>query len=112
MRENVSGPGGSPEEPGAQGRPAPRGKDPDFGASGYRTAPDGTELFYRFWEPETTRAVLLALHGMCAHGEWYESLSIALLPRGIAVCAPDLRGHGLTRFDLGRIPGPELMAED
>lgn len=80
--------------------------------SGYRTGPDGVELYYRFWRPETVRATVLALHGMGAHGEWYESLAAELLPRGIAVLAPDLRGHGLTRWDLGKIPGPDLLLKD
>jgi alpha-beta hydrolase superfamily lysophospholipase len=84
----------------------------ELGANGYLRGPDGVEHFYRFWIPERTRAILLALHGLGAHGEWYEGLGDALLPRGVATLAPDLRGHGLTRWDLGMIPDPDVLLRD
>ncbi len=84
-----------------------------LGGSGYLQSRDQVELFYRFWAPQgPPQILLLALHGLAAHGEWYESLAGALLPRGIATLAPDLRGQGLTRWDLGKLPGPALLLED
>jgi alpha-beta hydrolase superfamily lysophospholipase len=83
-----------------------------FAATGYLTGPDGTELFLRFWEPESFQAGVLAFHGLGGHGEWYESLAISLLPRGVALLAPDLRGHGMTRWDLGRLPREQLLLRD
>lgn len=97
---------------GPEGPLRSAGPLPSLGASGYLRAPDGVELFYRFWEPQSVRAVMIAFHGLAAHGDWYESLAAALLPRGIATLAPDLRGHGMTRWDLGRLPGPDLLVQD
>ncbi len=83
-----------------------------FGASGFLPAGDAVEIFYRFWEPESIRAGVLAFHALAAHGEWYETLAGNLLPRGFATFAPDLRGHGMTRWDLGRLPGSDLLLDD
>jgi alpha-beta hydrolase superfamily lysophospholipase len=83
-----------------------------FGASGFLPAGGAVEIFYRFWEPESVRAGVLAFHALGAHGEWFETLAGNLLPRGFATLAPDLRGHGMTRWDLGLLPGPEMLAAD
>jgi alpha-beta hydrolase superfamily lysophospholipase len=63
-------------------------------------ASDGAPLFVHRWLPEghssNIRSALHLVHGMAEHGARYEPLARALTRRGIAVYAPDLRGHGRT----------------
>lgn len=56
----------------------------------------GTSLFRQAWLPDDgrPRAALINLHGLGDHGGLYPALSDWLVPRGIAVHALDLRGHG------------------
>ncbi len=56
----------------------------------------GVRLFHQAWLPdaEPPRAALINLHGLGDHGGLYPALSEWLTPRGIAVHALDLRGHG------------------
>jgi len=56
---------------------------------------DGGRIFLRGWFPESPpRGVVLVLHGMQEHGGRYEGLARALESLGMAVQAPDHRGHG------------------
>ena len=58
-------------------------------------APDGLPLFRQSWRPDgAARAVLVNLHGLGDHSGLYLPLVEFLVPRGIAVHAFDLRGHG------------------
>jgi len=75
-------------------------------------ARDGTDLFYHLWEARDPKGWLLALHGLGAHGGWYESLAAFLLPRGLSTVAFDMRGHGLTRWPLASLPSPRRARED
>jgi len=71
---------------------------------------DGGRLFLRGWLPETApRGVVLVLHGMQEHGGRYEGLARALEPLGLAVHAPDHRGHGrsVDRPEELGVLGPE-----
>ena len=64
-----------------------------------RTA-DGLDLFTRRWTPDQGTAAAVALvHGVHEHSGRYAYVASALMRRGIAVWALDLRGHG-------RSPGP------
>jgi len=59
---------------------------------------DSTEVVYRIWMPKDGKvaAVLLILHGMAEHSARYEEFARHLNAKGIAVYAPDHRGHGQT----------------
>ena len=59
---------------------------------------DGSTIWYRIWIPDGRRveAVLLILHGMAEHSLRYERFAQFLNTKGIAVYAPDHRGHGET----------------
>jgi alpha-beta hydrolase superfamily lysophospholipase len=68
------------------------------------TASDGTSIFVRRWLPSgTPRAALLVVHGLAEHSHRYERLAALLTQGGVAIYAPDLRGHGRTADgkDLG-----------
>jgi len=59
---------------------------------------DGKSVWYRVWIPSNTQveAVLLILHGMAEHSLRYDRFANYLNAKGIAVYAPDHRGHGET----------------
>lgn len=60
------------------------------------TADDHAIHVHRFLPAEDARAVLVVAHGMAEHGARYERLARSVTDLGIAVYAPDHRGHGLT----------------
>ncbi|MDE3095390.1 MAG: lysophospholipase [Chloroflexota bacterium] len=58
-------------------------------------AADGLRLFERRWLPDgEPRAALAIVHGYAEHGGRYAHVGEALVGRGYAVFACDLRGHG------------------
>jgi len=57
----------------------------------------GQHVFVHAWlPPEPARAVVLVAHGMAEHGGRYARLGRVLAKNGLAVYAPDHRGHGET----------------
>jgi len=54
---------------------------------------DGLNLDIHIWEPETPKAVLMALHGGLAHAGDYVTPALYFKEKGIATVAYDLRGH-------------------
>ena len=63
--------------------------------TGTFTGRGGLALFRQSWLPDRApRAALINLHGLGDHGSLYPMLPDYFLPRGIAVHAFDLRGHG------------------
>lgn len=74
--------------------------------TGTFTAPDGTSLFTRGWTPDRpTRAVVVVVHGVHEHSGRYAYLASALMARGVAVRALDLRGHGQSEGPRGQVDG-------
>ena len=72
--------------------------------TGTRTSPDGTTLFTRSWTPDRpTRAVVALVHGVHEHSGRYAYLASALMARGVAVRALDLRGHGQSDGQRGQV---------
>ncbi len=57
--------------------------------------PAGFAQAYRFWTPdEAIRGVAVLLHGYAEHGGRYGPVAEVLVDLGLAVYAPDHRGHG------------------
>jgi lysophospholipase len=54
---------------------------------------DNLELDIHIWEPESPKAVLLAIHGGLAHAGDYVTPALFFKEKGIATVAYDLRGH-------------------
>ncbi|MDO9264775.1 MAG: alpha/beta fold hydrolase, partial [Desulfosalsimonadaceae bacterium] len=54
---------------------------------------DGLNFDIHIWEPETPKAVLMALHGGLAHAGDYVTPALYFKEKGIATVAYDLRGH-------------------
>ncbi len=57
-------------------------------------ARDGRSLFYRFQLPARPAGVVLLLHGYAEHSGRHQWAMARLAEAGLAVYAPDLRGHG------------------
>lgn len=75
---------------------------------------DGITLFYREWLPEAekTRGIVLILHGINEHGGRYRHVAESLTNAGLACCAIDHRGHGLSGGARGYIPDLQLAVDD
>ncbi len=57
--------------------------------------PGGITLYVRAWAPaESQQWVVLCVQGLGGHGGYYQPLAELLAPAGVALVAPDLRGHG------------------
>ena len=66
----------------------------------------GPELFYRAWHPEAaieTKAVIIIIHGGGEHSGRYLNPVNYLVPRGYAVYAYDLPGHGKSPGKRGHV---------
>lgn len=63
------------------------------------------------WHPKRPpRANMIICHGMAEHGARYARLALSLNSAGIAVYAPNLRGHG-PQAQLGQLPGGWAVLE-
>ncbi|KGE04804.1 alpha/beta hydrolase [Pseudohaliea rubra] len=66
--------------------------EPGLAAAGEERLSDGT--FFRHWSVAAPVAVVLLAHGAGEHSGRYDAVAAWLKDRGIAVFAPDHRGHG------------------
>lgn len=62
--------------------------------SGFFDVVDGTDIFWRVWEGDTTNAVVVLVHGFMEHSARYHHFASALVRSGFAVFSFDYRGHG------------------
>jgi acylglycerol lipase len=61
-------------------------------------------IYYQHWLPEgEAKAVLLVVHGLAEHSGRYMNLVNHFLPRGYAVSAVDLSGHGRSEGTRGHV---------
>lgn len=70
-----------------------------------KTQQDMPDLFLRIWEPgKAVRAVMVLVHGLGEHsGRYGTHFAEFYTDAGLAILAPDLPGHGLTKGDRGHI---------
>jgi len=74
---------------------------------------NGIALYAQAWLPEARpRAAVALVHGFGEHSGRYANLVAALLPRGYAVHAYDLRGHGRSPGQRGLIMAWDEYRED
>ena len=76
---------------------------------------DGLSLYFRGWRPESPtppKAVVALVHGFGEHSGRYASLIHYLVPRGYALYAFDLRGHGRSPGRRGHINSWQEFRED
>jgi len=76
---------------------------------GYLQCDSGDRLFYRAWVPDSPRKIILAIHGLGAHSEYYVIMADQVIETGIAVYAPDLKHHGRSTGRWGDIESFEEL---
>ncbi len=64
---------------------------------------DGLKIFYRKHPAEPERARVLIAHGLGEHSGRYGNLAERLVPKGLTLWAPDLRGHGRSEGRRGHV---------
>jgi len=72
----------------------------------------GLRLFYRGWEAEEPRAVLLIAHGLSEHSGRYVEFGRAMAAFGISTFCFDLRGHGLSEGRRGHVDRFHMLLQD
>lgn len=65
------------------------------------TTSDGHRLRFRHWPSENAECVVVALHGIQSHSQWYEYSSQRLASAGVEVYFADRRGSGLNGRSRG-----------
>ena len=64
------------------------------------TTKDGLELDIHIWEPDSTQAILLAVHGGLAHAGDYVTPALFFKEKEITTVAYDLRGQKRKKYVL------------
>ncbi|MBN9395312.1 MAG: alpha/beta fold hydrolase [Candidatus Melainabacteria bacterium] len=64
---------------------------------------DGRELFCRFWKGQAGHPVIVYLHGIEGHSQWFENTASYLNGKGMTIYAADRRGAGLNPRDRGNL---------
>ncbi len=75
-------------------------------------AADGGKLGCRVWTGSTESPVVIYLHGIEGHSQWFENTASALNERGITVYAPDRRGSGMNGNLRGHLEDYKILLSD
>jgi alpha-beta hydrolase superfamily lysophospholipase len=73
------------------------------GENGYFKNKDGYNLFYRIWNAEKPKNIVVCLHGAFAHGEFFSLVADRFVPRGTTVAVFDYQGHGRSEGRRGDV---------
>ena len=80
---------------------------------GWYEGSGGERLFVRTWLPSgVPRAAVIFVHGLGDHSGLHPTVSEALVPLGISVTAPDLRGNGRSPGRRGHVDAWSRFRED
>ncbi|MBN1494092.1 MAG: alpha/beta hydrolase, partial [Candidatus Omnitrophica bacterium] len=60
-------------------------------------------ITFRVWDVAVPKAIVVLVHGVCAHSEYWEFIAAALNRVGIVAYGIDLQGFGHTGGDRGHI---------
>lgn len=66
-------------------------------------AEDGIQYSCRIWRGEVGAPVILYLHGIEGHSQWFDNAADYLNQKGMTIYAPDRRGSGLNARDRGHM---------
>ncbi len=75
-------------------------------------ASGGSMLACRVWQGVPSRCVVLYLHGIEGHSQWFEPTARVLNQSGITVYASDRRGAGLNCEDRGHLTSLKVFIAD
>ena len=70
-----------------------------------------TDFFGQYWQPETTKAIVVLIHGMGEHSGRYQHVAEELVENNYGVIAFDHFGHGKTSGKRGHNPNYEAVLE-
>jgi len=75
-------------------------------------ARDGQHLSARLWRAEAAADVIVVVHGVMGHAEWFRWWGPELAERGVTLLAPDRRGSGVSEGPRGDAESAELLLDD
>jgi len=75
-------------------------------------ASDGSQVACRIWRGKVGQPVVLYLHGIEGHSQWFENTASVLNERGVTVYAADRRGAGLNARDRGHLASYKTLLAD
>lgn len=75
-------------------------------------APDGIQIFARYFGVDSPKAALVMVHGMGEHSGRYIPYASYLNSRNISVLVYDHRGHGKSEGKRGHTPSYEILLEE
>ncbi|MHA1229851.1 MAG: alpha/beta fold hydrolase [Candidatus Helarchaeota archaeon] len=70
---------------------------------------NGDKLFYRIWKSLETKKILIGIHGMAAHSEYYVQVADQMIDKNITVIAVDLKHHGRSTGKKGDLKSFEEL---
>ena len=70
------------------------------------------QLGYLFWQGKAGAPVVVYLHGIEGHGQWFEKTAGVLNERGITVYAADRRGSGMNPRERGHLARDRVFLSD
>jgi alpha-beta hydrolase superfamily lysophospholipase len=73
--------------------------------------PHGFQLFFRHWEAQAPRAVVVLAHGMGEHTGRYAGMAEHFGKRGIAMLGADFPGFGRSSGKRGHAPGLDTLLD-
>ncbi len=73
---------------------------------------DAQQLACRVWRGQPDLPVVVYLHGIEGHSQWFQNTASVLNQRGITVYAPDRRGSGLNSRDRGHLMSYKALLGD
>jgi alpha-beta hydrolase superfamily lysophospholipase len=74
---------------------------------------DGTEIFHQAWLPdEAAKGTLQIVHGLGEHSGRYRNYVDYFVPKGYALYAADMRGHGRSGGPRGHTPDYDTLLDD
>ena len=76
------------------------------------TARDGIRIFYREWEGNKHKDVIVYLHGLESHAGWFIETGNLLNKKGFHVYAVDRRGSGMSQADRGHMESYRVLIDD
>ncbi len=73
---------------------------------------DEQPLACRVWPGQGKHPVVVYLHGIEGHSQWFQNTANVLSQNGIGVYAPDRRGAGLNKSDRGNLTSRKALLAD
>lgn len=74
--------------------------------------PDGGKVGCRIWQGNENAPVVIYLHGIEGHSQWFENTAFVLNEQGITVYAPDRRGSGMNGGLRGHLEDYNILFSD